>query len=75
MTLIERLVRVQEALDATDGEFGRRLGIDASMWNLVKNRKRNLGRASLRAIYEAFPELKDEIFEYTISEQSEHAAA
>ena len=71
MGLIEKLKTIQRTLNMSDAAFAKKLGLaDDSSWTQIRTGTRNMGRKSLRAVYSAFPELKDEIFEYTIFEQA-----
>ena len=75
MNLVGKLTTIQRTLGMSDAAFAAKLGLtDDSSWSLIRAGKRNMGRKTLRAVYRTFPELKDEIFEYTISEPQPTAA-
>lgn len=62
--MIEKLQILQETLDLTDRQFARRIGISGAMWNNVKHSKRSLGMQSIVGIVAAFPELKEDLWNY-----------
>jgi len=55
--LIERIIEAQLKRGWSDGEFSKRMGIAKSVWSRVKNKKRGVTVAIMRAAYKALPEV------------------
>lgn len=70
MDLVARLIDIQRSLGASDKEFASRMGLNDSTWTLIRLGKRNMGSKTLRGVRQAFPELKELIFEYATREEA-----
>lgn len=73
--LIERLTQIQRALGMSDREFARRIGVSGAMWTMVRNKQRRLGPRALGGIHRAFPELREDVFDYAVSDRRPLTAA
>lgn len=61
ISLLDRLITLQEAHGWSDREFARKLGISNGLWSATRNRRKPLGRKALQGVLRAFPELEAEV--------------
>jgi len=73
---IRRLVRVLRGLQRDDHltieDMAIRLGISTSMLGMVYSGRRNPGRKFLRGVLNAYPQLRDEVYQFLLRD-SRHA--
>lgn len=68
--LIEALIQKQRELGMQDVHFAQELGFSRTFWNRVKNGKRGVTVAVLRAVLRRFPELEPDVLAFLQEEKT-----